>query len=71
MAKIGLSQDELDNWQDFYTNDYVSSSQLAKSVRNGYPSRSGKVKRAPTLAELEGDDDYYSPDDTYFEDRRK
>jgi hypothetical protein len=36
-----------------------------------YPnSRCGKVKRAPTLSEYEDDDtDYYSRDDSHYEER--
>ena len=71
MAKIDDADHRHDDdWQDFYATNYVSSSALLRD--DPYPGRSGKVKRAPTLAELEGDDtDYYSPDDVYFEDRRK
>ena len=60
MAKLKI------DWLD----GYMSSSQIVKE--NPHPGRCGKVKRAPTLSELEGDDtDYYSPDDTHFEDRRR
>lgn len=68
MAKVKDTTD----WQQFYWTDaYVSSSRLVQECDSYYSGRNGLVKRAPTLAELEGDDtDYYSTDDTYFEDRR-
>lgn len=57
--------DDLADWCDFYTTDYVSSSSMS------FSGRCGKVKRSPTLAELEGDDmSYESTDDTYYEERK-
>lgn len=68
MAKVADTTD----WQDFYSTDYVSYSSLARSVKDtSYPGRCGKVKRAPTLSELEGDDtSYYSSDEAHHEDRK-
>lgn len=62
-----------DDWRNFYSNDaYVSSSSLARRIKDtSYPGRCGKVKRAPTLSELEEDDvDYYLTDDVYYEERK-
>jgi hypothetical protein len=76
MAKVetNLTQEEIDNWREFYRTDYVSSGSIVRAInQTSYPGRCGKVKRAPTLAELEGDDnndsDYYSRDDSHYEER--
>lgn len=63
MVKIKDATDR----QDYFTTDaYVSGFN-----NTSYPGRCGKVKRTPTLSELEGDDvDYYLADDVYYEDRR-
>lgn len=51
---------------------YASMSSVIRNIKkSSFPARCGKVKRAPTLSELEGDDNsYYSTDDTHYEDRR-
>lgn len=66
--------DKINDWYDFYSNDdYMSSSSLARRIKDtSYPGRCGKVKRAPTLSELEGDETgYYSSDEAHYEEQRR